>query len=163
MGRHLLAALLFVSLADIVQAGDPADVVSVRQPLTRLVRRADIERSCGVRGVAACTGFVGQRIACECEGAGDGWRIRARAQFIPVMILADATWVSHELEHIEDVREALEAHVERLQQRRFESWHECRIEAESHSTDFVSLMDRFKLESNARRHPRFAARLTERK
>ena len=162
MNRHLFAALLLVLFADIVQAGDSPGVVSVRQPLTRLVRRVEVEETCGVRGVAACTGFVGQRIDCDCEESDSGWSLRAHAQFIPVIILSDATWASHEREHIADVREALEAHVYLLRKLHFGSVQECRQEADRQSAGFGSLMDRFKLESNAARHPRFA-RLLEAK
>ena len=156
MKLHPLAALLLVTIADIVQAADMASAVSVRQPLTRLVRRSEVESACGIRGVAACTGFVGQRIDCDCEESGAGWQIRARAQFIPVMFLFDATWAAHEHEHIGDVREALESYIELLQQRRFENIAECQDEANRQKDGFVALMDRFKLESNAARHPRFA-------
>lgn len=162
MTRSLLAVLLLLSLSDIVQAGGSAGAVSVRQPLTRLVRRVEIEEACGVRGVAACTGFVGQRMDCACEETRAGWQMRVRAQFIPVMFLSDATWAAHEREHIADVRESLTSYVFLLEELRFASAQECRQEGARQSEQFVPLMNRFKLESNAARHPRFA-RLMEAK
>ncbi|MCM2316858.1 MAG: hypothetical protein NDJ92_17055 [Thermoanaerobaculia bacterium] len=115
-----------------------------------------MEEACGVRGVAACTAFVGQRLDCACERSGSGWQLRPRAQFIPVMVLTDATWASHENEHVEDIREAVTRHLVQLQQRQFDSLQECKAEGERESAGFTALMDRFKLESNAARHPRFA-------
>lgn len=156
MTRSLLSALIFLLCVDIVRAEDRAADVSVREPLIRLVRRAGVEAACGVRGVAACTAFVGQRLDCACERSESGWQLRARAQFIPVMVLTDATWAAHENEHVEDIREAVTRHLVQLRQRQFESAQECEAEAERESAGFTSLMDRFKLESNTARHPRFA-------
>jgi hypothetical protein len=124
--------------------------------LVKLVRRADIEAACGLRGVAACTAFVGQRLDCACEKSAGGWQIRAHAQFIPLMYLSDSTWASHELDHVGDVREALTAHVLRLELRLFESKEACERESARETEGFGATMDRFKLDSNAARHPRFA-------
>lgn len=156
MTRSLLAALVLLSCADIVQAGDSIGAVSVLQPLTRLVRQVEIEEACGVRGVAACTGFVGQRMDCECVESDTGWTIAARVQFIPVMFLSDATWAAHEHEHVADVVESVTTHVFLLEQLRFGTAEECRSEAGRQTAGFVSLMNRFKRASNAARHPGFA-------
>ncbi|MFA6957158.1 MAG: hypothetical protein WC538_14915 [Thermoanaerobaculia bacterium] len=156
MTRSMLAALLAILFADIVQAEDSVADVSVRQPLMKLVARAEIEETCGVRGAAACTAFVGQRLDCTCERANSGWRLRAHAQLIPFIVVSDATWVTHEREHITDVREALTAHLATLGMRTFDSRESCDVESAREIAGFAALIDRFKLDSNAARHPRFA-------
>jgi hypothetical protein len=156
MKRSLILALLILSSRVIVLADSESHVVSVRQPLIKLVNRSAVEPNCGIRGVAACTAFVGERLDCHCEEQDGAWSIRPHAQFIPVMVISDATWVSHEREHVEDVREALEGHLEALQMRQFETSGECQRAAELEREGFRELMNRFKRESNAMRHPKFA-------
>jgi len=157
MKQSLIGLLLLLSSALIVRAEERSVAVSVRQPLMRLVRRAQVEETCGLRGVAACTAFVGQRLECACDRSAQGWTVRASAQFIPLIVLSDATWASHEYEHIADVRDSLTSHLLVLESRTFESDAACAREAREQVDGFVELMNRFKLESNRARHPRFAA------
>lgn len=161
MTRLLALAVLAVLGTDIVRAEALRDSVSVRQPLTRLVRPNEVAAKCGVPGVAACTAFVGQRLDCDCEREGSFWTIRSRAAFIPVIVLSDATWVHHEREHIEDVRVAAEAYLQKLGAREFASSESCEAAAAAEVGGFPATMDRFKLESNLARHPKFATRLAQ--
>lgn len=158
MKRSLITlVLLTVSSGSILRAQDVELEVLVRDPIVRFVRAADLPRQCGTGAkIEACTAFAGQRLACDCEQTGDRWRLGARAQFIPVMYILGAKHVVHEREHVSDIRAAVEDHVRLLNALEFESAESCGAEAEYHTAAFTSVMDGFKLASNAARHPQLA-------
>ncbi|HSG63372.1 MAG TPA: hypothetical protein VLD39_00155 [Gammaproteobacteria bacterium] len=85
------------------------------------------------------------------------WGMRARAGFIPVMYVAGPVWVSHEREHVRDVRDRVESYLFALSLLRFDSQQGCVERASREEGGFARLMDGFKLESNAAMHPRLAA------
>ncbi|MHB0970752.1 MAG: hypothetical protein ACYC7A_03370 [Thermoanaerobaculia bacterium] len=154
MKRSLITlVLLIVSSESILRAQEEPEVL-VRDPIIRFVRAADLPKNCGtgVR-IEACTAFAGQRLTCDCEQRGEEWRIVARAQLIPVMYIVGAKHVVHEREHVDDIRSAVEQHVRSLSAVVFESAERCNAAAASHMAGFTSLMDEFKLASNAARHP----------
>ncbi len=153
---RLRLPVFLILCAAILPAAHADQAVYVREPMVLLVRRADLPKVCGIDGVAACTSFVGQRLDCSCEKSGQAWRIRAHAQFIPVMHLPDAVWIAHERDHIADIRQAVESHLLLLGMRHFDSQSNCRAEAGRQMAGFVRLMDQFKLDSEEVRHPRLA-------
>ena len=67
--------------------------------------------------------------------------------------------VLHELEDVGDIREDVASRLSALGARDFESLEGCEAEATSRGASFVSLMDRFKLDSNTARHPRLVRQL----
>ena len=104
--------------------------------------------------VEACTVFVGQRLTCVCEARDGGWRINPHAQFIPVMYVLGADRVGHEHDHIGDIETALSSWLQTLQRRQFATPSGCEDFAASETSRFTQIMDGFKRESNAKRHPR---------
>lgn len=155
MKRSLITlVLLTISSGFILRAQDVEPEVLVRDPIVRFVRAADLPKNCGtgVR-IEACTAFAGQRLICDCEQRGEEWRMVARAQFIPVMYILGAKHVVHEREHVDDIRSAVEEHVRSLSAVVFKSAERCHAAADSHMVGFTSMMDEFKLASNAARHP----------
>lgn len=142
----------------ILPAPAPNHHLLVREPMVRLVRRPEIPKYCGKgANVEACTAFVGQRLECECAPADGDWSIRARAQVIPAMYVAGPVWVSHEREHVRDVRDRVESYLHTLALSRFDSQEDCVERASREESEFARLMDAFKLESNAAMHPRLSA------
>lgn len=122
--------------------------------MIRMVRRADLPQACfTAENVEACTAFVGQVLTCDCLAAEAGWRLEARAQFIPVMYLTGGTHVRHEQEHINDVRQSLSGYLAAIEEMRFVSAGDCERAAHRQRAGFTRLMDRFKLDSNQLRHP----------
>jgi len=156
--NYLLLIALSTSLNGIMILPSPRPGrVVVRDPMIRLVRPTEISIHCGKgANVEACTAFVGQRLECACRQGEAGWRLEARAQFIPVMFLTGARWAGHEHEHVADIRVRVEAHLRALDLLRFETLEECQTNAAHQSHTFPELMDRFKRESNAAMHPRLA-------
>jgi hypothetical protein len=155
MKRSLsVLVVLAISSGAVATAQEVEPEVLVRDPILRFVRAADLPKNCGTSvRIEACTAFAGQRLACDCEPRGEAWRIVARAQFIPVMYILGAKHVVHEREHVQDIRDAVERHVRSLSAVVFESEESCHAAADSHMAGFTSLMDGFKLASNATRHP----------
>jgi len=155
-------ALLLVTLTaslngTIILPSPSGNHVLAREPMVRLVRRAEIPQRCGKgANVEACTAFVGQRLECACAITDGAWSIQSRAQFIPVMYVAGPVWVSHEREHVRDVRERVESHLLTLSLARFATQDDCNERATREEQGFAPMMDRFKLESNAAMHPRLA-------
>ena len=130
--------------------------VRARVPIVILARRFDLPRLCGTPvKVDACTAFVGQRLTCVCEARDGGWRITAHAQFIPVMYVLGADRVGHERDHIGDIETALSSYLQTLQRRQFATSSDCEDVAANEMSRFTQIMDNFKRESNAKRHPRY--------
>jgi len=153
MNRLLLVLPLLLWTKDILRAQQPEGHVLVREPIVVLVRRFDLAEKCGTtKKIEACTAFVGQRLSCRCEPSGDGWKLAASAQFIPVMYLLGPAHVLHERDHIDDVERSLRAYLGDLQALRFDSAEACQREAAARADSFTRTMDRFKEDSNVMRH-----------
>jgi len=162
MNHFLLIALAASLNASIVLPEHPvlperpsraSGEVVVYKPLMRLVRPFQLPRHCGDGPrIKACTAFVGERLDCDCVLSDGGWKIDARAQFLPVMFVTGPTWVGHEQAHVDDIRGRVESHLQTITLSRFERPEECRVFADRERDRFGRLMDGFKLESNAALH-----------
>lgn len=163
MKGMVFSILLLASSSTILRAEEAKEGVAVREPIVEFVRHADLQRSCGSdTRVEACTAFAGQRLDCACGPAGDGWRMEAHAQFIPVMYIDGPEYVAHERDHIEDIRASLARYLESLRMLRFHSAEECRAAAALREATFLGVMDALKVESQTARHPRFTHRAARR-
>lgn len=163
MKGMVFSILLLVSSSSILRAEEAKEAVAVHEPIVEFVRHADLQHACGSdTRVEACTAFVGQRLDCTCVPAGDEWKMVAHAQFIPVMYIDGPEHVSHERDHIEDIRLALEKYLGSLRILRFESAEDCRNAAELREATFLGVMDGLKVESQIARHPRFVYRAATR-
>lgn len=148
-------ALVVLTLQAATGAAGSTYTVRVPVVAVRLVpNMVDMPATCATtRDVRACTAFAGQQLACTCALKGSEWRISARAQYIPVLYLGSFEHRAHEELHIRDVDAALKNDLAELVGRRFASAAECEAAGHAASRSFEAAMDRFKRESNTRRHP----------
>lgn len=147
--RRLLLSIALLSTARL-----SADIL-VREPMIVFTRRFELPRVCGTSvRVDACTAFVGQRLAPRCEARDGRWHLTAAAQFIPVMYVLGVDRIGHERDHITDIETSLAHYLRDLEQRPFASAEECEAAGSAEAARFPRVMDDFKRESNAKRHPR---------
>lgn len=110
--------------------------------------------TCGASGdYDACTRFVAWQLNATCASDSDGWRMRASATFTPWIVLYNIEQLSHELDHVGDVRRSAEQYVDELEHERFASPEECRQRTIQEAGSFEETIRRFASESNAVRHP----------
>lgn len=102
--------------------------------------------------IFACTDFVGARLDCDCAPDAAQWRLDARAQVIPFLYLGDITQLPHERRHIDDVREGIVAHLQRLAAIRFPSAAACGEASMRTRATFGEELNRILLASNHTRH-----------
>lgn len=148
------SVVLLLSFACLSLSGETIPGVSVRKPSVFLVLPSQLRDVCRTSAkVEACTAFVGQVLTCSCELTGTEWRIRARAQFIPMMYVTNTKHLAHERDHIRDIERATITYVQQLALRAFDSRASCTAAAAHETAQFPRLMNRFKDDSNATRHP----------
>jgi len=123
--------------------------VIVQTPSVKLVRLETIRDLCRPDGAAdACTRFVSYRLEASCVARGDGRAIEAAVTFRPIILLANLHELSHEQEHIEDMRRFAAAYVTEIEQKTFESDARCRAEALVATARFGETMREFAARSN---------------
>jgi hypothetical protein len=146
---------LILVVAVFVFSVEAAGEVFSRRPMISLVRPFNLPAVCGTtRPIEACTRFVGQVLTCACEANPiSGWRMSARAQFIPMIYMTSGEHLAHEHEHIRDIAGSVGSYAERLESLSFDSLEECERVASEETSRFPRTMDRFKDESNALRDP----------
>lgn len=118
-------------------------------------------QACGATSVHGCTVFYGRRLDCGCFSDTDHWHLRARAQFIPRIVLSDATVLEHERMHIDEVRSSLEGNLTSLTAKEFHSATDCEAAAQVVSESFPSVMDTYQRDSNVRHHPMYVQGLED--
>jgi hypothetical protein len=130
--------------------------VTVETPITSLVgNRAQLREWCAAAGnYDACTRFVAFRVEGACVREDDTWRIDATATFRPYIILWNLRSLSHEQEHIEDVRRSVSALVTGVESAEFETEERCAARLLEERERFGGAMREFAAASNAMRHPR---------
>ena len=129
--------------------------VQVLEPMTKIVSStAELEAACaGVGKYDACTRMIAYRIEAACTSDGGEWRMDATASFRPWIILRKLQSLSHEHEHVEDIRRAATRHILGLEDLRFGSAEECRARTLAENAGFAETMRQFALDSNLARHP----------
>ena len=137
-----------------------ASQLTVEAPLIKVVNsRVDLRELCRLEGhYDACTAFVGFRLEASCALEGDAWKVSASARFRPWIFLDNISRLSHEHEHIADVRQSLESHLAMLEGMRFGSEAACRAKILDESAAFGTAMRDWALRSNLEHHPRLASR-----
>jgi hypothetical protein len=135
--------------------------VTVETPITSLVgNRVQLREWCAAAGnYDACTRFVAYRVEGGCVREDDTWRIDAAATFRPYIFLWNLRSLSHEQEHIEDVRRDVIALVVGLESHRFAGEEACRSRLLSEQRDFGAKMRMFAESSNLARHASLRASL----
>jgi hypothetical protein len=158
--RRSLTLLHAVSIAFIVlhcpdAAAESDGNVRVLPPMTKIVSSlAELHAACAGRGrYDACTRMIAYRLEASCISDGTGWRMDATATFRPWIILKNLQSLSHEHEHVEDIRRSAELHVLGIEDLRFDSVEGCRARSLSESAGFPRLMAVFASDSNLARHP----------
>lgn len=160
MRRHYDSLFRAFTIAFIVlqcpeaSAGD-GNNVRVLPPLVRLVSsHAELRETCATEGkYDACTRMIGYRLEAACTRIDGGWTIDASATFQPYMFLQKLRFVTHENDHVQDIRRSIERHVAGLESLHFAALDACEARVLRERTGFGSLMSAFALESNLTRHP----------
>lgn len=152
---------VFVSAILLHSLTAAAAEVVVQTPKTVLVATVQhLRDDCGAAGsYDACTRFLAYRLEPSCIPDQDAWRMTTSATFLPYIVLYNLHSLSHELEHIGDVRESLQRYGDHLEQSRFASADDCRANASIASSSFADLIRGFAAQSNAARHPQLAKSL----
>ena len=108
--------------------------------------------------IFACTAFRDE-FSCSCEQMRQQWRLDVSVQVTPSIYLWKPEYLGHENDHIGDIRVAVIRYVHELEERRFVSSEECSAVAQGETDGFHHLMDTFKEDSNAKRHPFYRRRV----
>ena len=155
--EHLFRAvtIAFILLQCPGASAEDVDRVRVLPPLVRLVSSpAELRALCAAEGkYDACTRMIGYRLEAACAPAGDRWTIDAAASFQPYMFMQKLRFVTHENDHVQDIRRSVERHVTGLESLHFPTAGACEARVLRERTGFESLMAAFALESNLSRHP----------
>ena len=132
---------------------DSSERVKVATPIVIRVATRDIliER-CG-NDPKACTHFIGYRFESTCSGDDGSVRARATAHFRPLIFLFETPGrlLDHELLHVTDVRNALDAYIVELEKRRFTSLEPCEAMIHAENESFRNHLRQFAHVSNERR------------
>ena len=128
----------------------------VRPPSTLLVPTMQHLRDhCGAAGhYDGCARFVAFRLEASCAPAdANTWSISARATYAPWIFLYNMHQLSHELEHLGDVRVTIEQHLASLEALRFESDSDCAQRSLGEAKSFEETIRAAAVKSNLTRHP----------
>ena len=155
--RFLFVVLLIVPQALTAIAAEP---VTVLEPIASVIHnRERLRELCAAAGnYDACTRFVAFRLEGSCAPDGDRWRIEASASFRPFILLWNLRSLSHEQEHIGDLRRSVGALVAGLQATAYESRETCAARLATEERAFGDTLRLLAEESNLARHPTLRAR-----
>jgi len=109
--------------------------------------------------IYGCTDFR-EVFSCSCRQLVQQWRLDVSVQVTPTMYLWRLESVGHENDHIGDIRDDVLRYVSDLHERRYASLEKCGEDAQRETDGFHHLMDTFKEDSNAKRHPFYQRRLS---
>jgi hypothetical protein len=148
---------LFVVLLIVLQAPSAiaAESVTVLEPITSVVANRDrLRELCVVDGrYDACTRFIAFRIDGSCVPDGQKWRIDASASFRPFILLWNLRSLSHEQEHVGDLRRSVGGLMAGLGSIAFESRDGCAARLTAEQGAFGDTLRTFATASNLERHP----------
>lgn len=151
MHRYVLVSLLlFGPLA--ARGEEPKLKARVR--MIQLFRIEALEERCGnpYGQIYACTHFVGERLSAGCTQGGAGWSMRPRAEYVALMYLLNRVYIKHESLHLQDVENAVDDYLMRLEEENFESLQACQDVAKATEAAFSAKMRLFAATSNGARH-----------
>src|SRR5438034_899905 len=118
-----------------------------------------LNKICNSNGyIFGCTAFR-ELFSCSCHQVLEQWRLDVSVRVTPSIYLWKPGYLGHENDHIGDIRVAVLRHVHDLDERAYSSLEECREVAQRETDGFHHLMDTFKEDSNAKRHPFYRRRL----
>ena len=96
--------------------------------------------------------LVRESFSCSCQLTGSVWRLRASVRVTPLIYLWNPSYLGHEKLHIEDIRTSLSTYLRGVESQKYLTREECIHNADREATEFSGLLDRFKEDSNAKRH-----------
>ena len=108
--------------------------------------------------IFGCTAFR-ELFSCSCQQVLQQWRLDVSVQVTPSIYLWKVGYLGHENDHIGDIRVAVLRYMHGLDVKGYASSEECRDVAQHEADGFHHLMDTFKEDSNAKRHPFYRRRL----
>ena len=108
--------------------------------------------------IFGCTAFR-DLFSCSCRQVLQRWQLDVSVQVTPSIYLWKVGYLGHENDHIGDIRIAVLRYVHELDERSYVSSEECSAVAQRETDGFHHLMDTFKEDSNAKRHPFYHRRL----
>jgi hypothetical protein len=160
MRRHFerfshVVTLAFILLHCLDATAAAGDNVSVLTPLTKTTSSVDELRDLcqGPGRYDACTRMIAYRLEAHCAPRGDAWTLDATARFRPWIFLHNPQRLTHEKEHVEDIRRSAERYVLGLESLTFASRAACESRGLAERAAFEMNMAGFALESNLARHP----------
>lgn len=151
---HAVAVAFIVLHCPAALAAEEANV-QVLTPLTKVTSSvSELQEACqGPGRYDACTRMIGYRLEAACSVEGKGWKLDARARFRPWIFLHNPQRLTHEKEHVEDIRRSAERYVSSLESLTFDSLPACESRGLAERAAFEMQMAFFALESNLTRHP----------
>lgn len=131
-------------------AADTGDVAAKIRVLP-LASTKHLHEPCSFSGrLHACTVFETTRLIADCRKRDDHWHLDVRMEVEAVIYLPETRWLRHEWDHIDDVLAALGQHQRRLENRPYESRHDCERAAVAETAGFARQVSIFVEASNDR-------------
>lgn len=157
MLRFVIVILIVLRCATAVAGELQRGNIHIAGPLIKLVagsgRLTDVCRLNG-NHITACTLFVGYRLEGRCRPKASMWSAEVSARFTPMVYLGDIQSMTHERDHIEDVRFSLGEYLQLLERREFSSFDDCHHAVVQEAERFEETLRGFARESTRKRHPK---------
>jgi hypothetical protein len=157
--RFPATVVLILALSALPLAGTDKTAIMTKATVTIVPNIGALSKICNSNVyIDACTAFR-EVFSCSCKQMLQQWRLDVSVRVTPSMFLWKLESAGHENDHIGDIRVAVLQYVNDLDERRYPSFEECRDVAQHETDGFHHLMDTFKEDSNAKRHPFYRRRL----
>ena len=130
--------------------------VIVKEPVAKLAPTLQhLRELCpGPGDYDACTRFVAYRLEAACTPAAEaGWSMRTTATFTPWVFLYSVKSMTHELDHVSDVRATVHDRLSELEALQFASQADCTARGIAEENAFEGMIREAVALSNAKRHP----------
>jgi hypothetical protein len=157
--RHPATLVFILALQALPAIGAEKGSPITKATVTLIANSLALNKICNSKeNIFACTAFRDE-FSCSCEQMQQRWQLDVSVRVTPSIYLWKPEYLGHERDHIGDIRVAVLRYVHELEERRFVSLEECSGVARSETEGFDHLMDTFKEDSNAKRHPFYRRRV----
>ena len=157
--RHPATLVFILALQALSVFGAEKGSPITKATVALVANRLALAKICNSKEyIFACTAFR-DVFSCSCEETMQRWQLDVSIQVTPSIYLWKPEYLGHENDHIGDIRVAVLRYVHELDERRFASLEDCSAVAQHETDGFHHLMDTFKEDSNAKRHPFYRRRV----
>ena len=157
--RHPATLVLILAFEALAVFGADKTPSIEKATVTLIPNRDALSKICNSKEyIFACTAFQ-DVFSCACEQTLQRWQLDVSVRVTPSIYLWKPEYLGHENDHIRDIRVAVLQYVHGLEERRFDSLEDCSAIAQRETDGFHHLMDTFKEDSNAKRHPFYRRRV----